>query len=133
MNLTLKKDKIPLGSHGDGALVGSGLDLIQEDIAAPAKAGGGPEVVEAGAGVGELLEDQKILSPGNSKEQFKAWRNCTAICGKPFGVRFWDGLSQNCRATALGFRRSHFWDSPSQKWGVAVGKVELPHSPDIVG
>ena len=37
--------------------VGAGLDLVEQDIARPAEAGGGAEVVEAGGGVGELCQE----------------------------------------------------------------------------
>jgi hypothetical protein len=49
----------------DRALVGTGLDLIEQHIARPAKAGGGSEIPEAGGRVGELVEDEAVMSPWN--------------------------------------------------------------------
>ena len=46
-------------------LIGPGLDLVKENIARPAELGGGAEVVETGGRVGELVEDQQVLPPGD--------------------------------------------------------------------
>ncbi len=47
----------------EGALIGTGLDLVEQDIAAPAEARRGAEGVKPGRGSGSLIENQEILSP----------------------------------------------------------------------
>ena len=49
----------------DGALVGAGLDLVEQHIARPAEAGGGAEIPEAGGGGGEFVQNEEVLPPGN--------------------------------------------------------------------
>jgi hypothetical protein len=45
--------------------IGAGLDLVQQHVPGPSKTGGGAEVIEAGGGLGEFVQDQQILSPGD--------------------------------------------------------------------
>ena len=53
----------------DGALIGTGLDLVEQDIARPAETGGGAEIPQPGGGFGELVEDQEVLAPGDFRDQ----------------------------------------------------------------
>jgi hypothetical protein len=50
---------------GDGALVGAGLGLIEQNIAQPAKLGSNAKVIEAGGGIVQFVQDQQIMTPGN--------------------------------------------------------------------
>ena len=90
---------------GDGAFVGTGLDLIEQDIARPAEAGGGAEIPEAGGGGGELVQDEEVLAPGNLCNKLLQKLNGVAV------LQFGDGLSPN--------------------WFVAVSEVKPLHVPHI--
>ena len=49
----------------DGALVGAGFDLVEQDTARPAKLRRGAQVVKAGGGVVYLVENQPVMTPRN--------------------------------------------------------------------
>ena len=53
----------------DGTFVGTGLDLIEQDITRPAEAGGGAEIPQPADGIGELVEDQQVLAPWNFRDK----------------------------------------------------------------
>ncbi|OGS05085.1 MAG: hypothetical protein A3G41_04955 [Elusimicrobia bacterium RIFCSPLOWO2_12_FULL_59_9] len=69
--------------------IGSGLDLIEKAIAGPAEPCGGVKVVEAGGRVGELIEDQQIVTPGNFCDKLSQKFNNIHF------VQFGDTLSPN--------------------------------------
>jgi len=56
------REMVHLALH-EGALIGAGLDLVEQDVATPAKARRGADVVKASCGSGRLIENQEILSP----------------------------------------------------------------------
>ena len=81
----------------DGALVSTGLDLVEQHIARPAEAGGGAEIPKAGCGDFDLLEEFDVVSPGDR------------------GKQFWNKLCQKLiMAEDNGFS-GHFCNSLSQK------------------
>jgi len=63
---------------GDRALVGAGLDLVEQDVARPPEAGGGMEIPEAGRGIGNLVENDQVLAP---------WDFCDELSQKFDGCR----------------------------------------------
>ena len=54
----------------DGALVGAGFDLVEQNAAGPAELRGGAEIVEAGGWVGERGKQIGVMSPRNRHDQF---------------------------------------------------------------
>jgi len=54
----------------DGTLVGTGLDLIEQDIARPAEAGGGAEIPKAGGGGAHAEERVRVVAPRHSGNHF---------------------------------------------------------------
>ena len=76
--------------QGEGEVVGlllrhrpfirTGLDLVEQDVARPAELGRGAEVVEAGSGDGEFVQDQQILSPGDFCDKLSQKVDDCLIC-----------------------------------------------------
>src|SRR5579872_5316322 len=50
--------------HCYRTFIRSSLNLVEEDIATPAKLGSGTKVVQMSGGNGDLVEDQQVLPPG---------------------------------------------------------------------
>ena len=69
----------------DGAFVSAGLDLVEQDIARPAEAGGGAEIPEAGGGVGELASGLQRVVPRELLRQAVA----EMLVSQQFGHRLW--------------------------------------------
>ena len=82
----------------DRAFVGTGLDLVEQDIARPTEAGGGAEIPKAGGGIRELVQDEEVLAP---------WNFCSNLLQKPSSVavlQFGDRLSQIFLGHFIGFQ-----------------------------
>ncbi len=52
------------------ALISAGFDLVEQDAARPAELRGGAEIVEAGGGIGDLVENESVMAPGTCCDQF---------------------------------------------------------------
>ena len=118
---------------GDRALVGAGLDLVQQDVARPPQAGGGMEIPEAGHRIGDLIENDQVLAP---------WDFCDELSQKFDGCRALGFQACSCRFLSL-----QFCDSLPQNWpcpelrplvrslgkdgGICAGDVESAHVPNI--
>jgi hypothetical protein len=75
----------------NGAFVSPGLDLIQEDIAAPTELGGGAEVVKSGDGITQFVKNEQVLTPGNFCDKLSQKFDYCFIC--QFGCSLWPNFS----------------------------------------
>ena len=114
---------------GDCAFVGSGLDLVEQNISSPSEAGCGLQIPKARYGCGYLVDDKQILTPRNfCDKSSQKWNNCfggwylkewlSDFCDKLLQIWIFDNLGK----FACGF---------IQKMCVGVEKKESPHVPDI--
>jgi len=53
----------------DGAFVGLGFDLIEQDATGPAKSDRGAEVVDPGGGVSHFGQGVRMVAPRNVRDQ----------------------------------------------------------------
>jgi len=65
-------------ARSEGTLESPGLDLVEQDVAGTAEPRGGAEVVEAGGGGFDLLDDLDVVPPRDCGQQFlnKLVKNC---------------------------------------------------------
>ena len=74
-----------------GALVGAGLDLVEQDTARPAKLRRGAQVEKAGGGVSDLVENQKVMTPRNLCDKLP--QNSIVAALIQFGHSLWPKLA----------------------------------------
>ncbi len=55
---------------GDGAFVGPGLDLVEQDVARPTEAGGGAEIPEPGSRVAHTEQRIRMVTPRHHGNHF---------------------------------------------------------------
>jgi hypothetical protein len=114
---------------GDCAFVGTGLDLVEQNISSPSETCCGLKIPKARERRWHFVEDNQILSPGDFCDKpSQKWNG--SFGGRNLMGPFWnfcDNLPQSGIFQNLG----NFLRGLNQKMCVRVEKIESAHVPDI--